>query len=59
MRFGFKELKDQVSNLAEADFERFAQWFSRLREQRAYQRRCNTKGGISSARSHASYSRVV
>lgn len=41
-----KELKDEISSLAEADLEDFAEWFSRMREKRNYQKRCDTSNGI-------------
>jgi hypothetical protein len=41
-----KELKDDISNLSEAELEKFAVWFARLREQRSYQKRCDTISGI-------------
>jgi hypothetical protein len=41
-----KELKDDISNLSEAELEKFAVWFGRLREKRSYQKRCDTIAGI-------------
>ena len=46
MATGIKEIQDQISSLSETDFERFAQWFFRIHQQRAYQKRCSTKSGI-------------
>jgi hypothetical protein len=41
-----KELKGQISNLSEAELEKLAVWFARLREERSYQKRCDTISGI-------------
>ena len=46
MPFNFKKLKDEISNLSETDFNKFAQWFDRLHEQRVYQKQISTKNGI-------------
>src|SRR5262245_65003269 len=46
MTSAMKELKAAVSSLPEADFGDFADWFRRLRDKRAYQKRCDTTSGI-------------
>jgi hypothetical protein len=46
MPHSIKALKDEVSKLPEADLEKFAEWFSRMREKRDYQKRCDTLSGI-------------
>lgn len=46
MPSSLKELKEQVSRLPEADLQRFAEWFARMREKRSYEKRCDTTSGI-------------
>ncbi len=46
MAFDFKKLKNEISSLSETDFNKFAQWFDRLHEQRVYQKQISTKNGI-------------